>query len=63
MQDKTRHFKKIKITLMRSRKFAALGGIMMMGKTTLSDTVPTAATDGGTSGTTQSSSFSSTTSA
>lgn len=46
MQDKTRHFKKIKITLMRSRMFAALGGIMMMGKTTLSDTVPTAATDG-----------------
>ena len=44
--DKTRHFKKIKITLMRSREFAALSGIMMMGKTTLTDSVPTACTDG-----------------
>jgi len=44
--DKTRHFKKIKITLMRSPEFGALGGVMMMGKTTLNDRVPTAATDG-----------------
>lgn len=44
--DTTRRFKKVKITLMRSPKFVGLSGIMMLGKTTLDDSVPTACTNG-----------------
>ena len=41
-----RKLKKVKIALMRNPKFALWSGIMMVGKTMLSDDVPTAATDG-----------------
>jgi len=46
MQDPIRRFKKVKIGLMRSRKFVGLSGVMMLGKTKLTTDVPTAATDG-----------------
>ena len=41
-----RKLKKVKIDLMRNPKFAMWSGIMMVGKTELSDDVPTACTDG-----------------
>jgi predicted metal-dependent peptidase len=41
-----RRLKKVKIALMRNPKFALWSGIMMVGKTTVSDTVPTACTNG-----------------
>jgi predicted metal-dependent peptidase len=44
--DNLRRFKKVKIGLMRSSKFAELSGLMMLGKTTLSTSVPTACTNG-----------------
>lgn len=46
MQTLERRFKAIKIGLMRSKPFAELSGIMMMGKTTLEEGFPTACTDG-----------------
>ena len=46
MQTLERRFKAIKIGLMRSKQFAELSGIMMMGKTTLEEGFPTACTDG-----------------
>jgi len=46
-RDKTeRRLKKTKIALMRNPKFALWSGIMMVGKTTLSDEMPTACTNG-----------------
>lgn len=46
-QDKAeRRLKKAKITLMRSPKFALWSGILMLGKTEVSDDVPTARTNG-----------------
>lgn len=46
-KDKTeRKLKKVKISLMRNPQFALWSGIMMVGKTILSDDVPTACTDG-----------------
>lgn len=46
-QDKTeRRLKKVKIGLMRNPKFALWSGILMMGKTVLSDTLPSACTNG-----------------
>lgn len=46
-QDKAeRRLKKAKITLMRSPKFALWSGILMLGKTEVSDDVPTACTNG-----------------
>lgn len=44
--DNVRRFKKVKIALMRSKQFSALSGLMMLGKTTLTDAVPTACTNG-----------------
>lgn len=41
-----RKLKKVKIGLMRNPKFALWSGIMMVGKTVLSDDIPTACTDG-----------------
>lgn len=41
-----RKLKKAKISIMRNPKFAFWSGIMMVGKTSLSDDIPTAATDG-----------------
>ena len=46
MQVPIRRFKKVKIGLMRSRKFVGLSGVMMLGKTHLTTDVPTAMTDG-----------------
>lgn len=44
--DNVRRFKKIKIALMRSPMFVGLSGVMMMGKTQLTDDMPTACTNG-----------------
>lgn len=44
--DNVRRFKKVKIALMRSKMFVGLSGIMMLGKTVLDDTAPTAMTNG-----------------
>jgi len=44
--DNLRRFKKVKIGLMRSQQFVALSGVMMLGKTTLTEDVPTAMTNG-----------------
>jgi predicted metal-dependent peptidase len=41
-----RRLKKVKITLMRNPKFALWSGIMMLGKTSVDDKVPTACTNG-----------------
>jgi len=41
-----RKLKKVKIDLMRNPKFALWSGIMMVGKTELSDDIPTACTNG-----------------
>ena len=41
-----RKLQKAKITLMRNPKFALLSGVLMVGKTSVSDTVPTACTNG-----------------
>jgi predicted metal-dependent peptidase len=41
-----RKLKRVKISLMRNPKFALWSGIMMVGKTALSDEIPTAMTDG-----------------
>jgi predicted metal-dependent peptidase len=46
-QDKTeRRLKKVKIGLMRNPKFALWSGILMLGKTSVDDSVPTACTNG-----------------
>jgi predicted metal-dependent peptidase len=44
--NEERKLQKAKISLMRDPKFALLQGIMMVGKTYVDDTVPTACTDG-----------------
>lgn len=41
-----RRLKRVKIALMRSPKFALWSGILMLGKTELSETIPTACTNG-----------------
>ena len=41
-----RKLKRVKIALLRDDEFAYWRGVMMIGKTELSDTFPTAATDG-----------------
>jgi predicted metal-dependent peptidase len=41
-----RKLKRVKITLMRNPKFALWSGIMMVGKTIISDDIPTACTNG-----------------
>ena len=41
-----RKLQKAKITLMRNSKFALLSGILMVGRTSVDDNVPTACTDG-----------------
>jgi predicted metal-dependent peptidase len=41
-----RRLKRVKIGLMRNPKFALWAGVLMVGKTTLSDTFPTACTNG-----------------
>ena len=41
-----RRFKAVKIGLMRSEQFVELSPIMMLGKTTFSEDIPTACTDG-----------------
>jgi predicted metal-dependent peptidase len=41
-----RRLKKVKISLMRNPKFALWSGILMVGRTTISETFPTACTDG-----------------
>ena len=47
MLDKEeRRLKKVKIALMRDPKFALWSGILMLGKTQISETVPTACTNG-----------------
>lgn len=47
MLDKEeRRLKKVKISLMRNPKFALWSGILMVGRTTISETFPTACTDG-----------------
>jgi predicted metal-dependent peptidase len=46
-QEKTeRRLKKVKIGLMRNPKFALWSGILMLGKTSVDDNVPTACTNG-----------------
>jgi predicted metal-dependent peptidase len=46
-QEKTeRRLKKVKIGLMRNPKFALWSGILMLGKTSVDDSVPTACTNG-----------------
>lgn len=46
LDKEMRRLKKIKISLMRHEAFAMLTGIMMVGKTSLSDTFPSAYTNG-----------------
>jgi predicted metal-dependent peptidase len=46
MQTLERKFKGTKIALMRSKEFAELSGVMMMGKTVLEEGFPSACTDG-----------------
>ena len=41
-----RKLKKIKIGLMREPRFALWSGLMMIGKTSIDDNIPTAATNG-----------------
>ena len=41
-----RKLQKAKITVMRNAKFALLQGVMMVGKTYITDIVPTACTNG-----------------
>lgn len=41
-----RKLQKAKISLMRNPKFALLSGVLMVGKTTIDDNIPTAATNG-----------------
>ena len=41
-----RKLQKAKITLMRNPKFALLQGVMMVGRTSVADDVPTACTNG-----------------
>lgn len=46
-QDKAeRRLKRVKINLMRNPKFALWSGIMMLGKTSVDDNIPTACTNG-----------------
>ena len=46
-QDKAeRRLKKVKIALMRNPKFALWSGILMLGKTSIADNIPTACTNG-----------------
>ena len=44
--NEERKLQKAKISLMRSPKFALLSGILMVGRTTVEDNIPTAATNG-----------------
>lgn len=44
--NEERKLQKAKITLMRNSKFALLSGILMVGRTSVDDNVPTACTDG-----------------
>lgn len=44
--DAERKLQKIKVTLMRNPKFALMSGILMVGKTSVVDNVPTASTNG-----------------
>ena len=44
--NEERKLKKVKINIMREPKFALWQGLMMIGKTTLSDDIPTACTNG-----------------
>lgn len=46
LEKAERRVKRAKITLMRNPKFALWSGIMMVGKTTVSDDMPTACTNG-----------------
>ena len=46
MEQAERKLKKVKINLMRNPKFALWSGIMMVGKTSVVDNVPTACTNG-----------------
>ena len=41
-----RKLQKAKITLMRNPKFALLQGVMMVGRTSVVDDIPTASTNG-----------------
>ena len=46
MQKAERKLKKVKINLMRNPMFALWSGIMMVGKTSVAEDVPTACTNG-----------------
>jgi len=46
MDKRQREFKAIKIGVMRSEPFGLLRGVMMLGKTTFTDEIPTACTNG-----------------
>jgi predicted metal-dependent peptidase len=46
MMKEERRLQKAKISLMRNEKFALFSGILMVGSTSVSDTVPTACTNG-----------------
>tara|TARA_Y100000401_G_C8312019_1_gene220305 strand:+ start:54 stop:1271 length:1218 start_codon:yes stop_codon:yes gene_type:complete len=46
MDKRQREFKAIKIGVMRSEPFGLLRGVMMLGKTTFTDQIPTACTNG-----------------
>jgi len=46
MDKRQREFKSIKIGVMRSKPFGLLRGVMMLGKTTFTDEIPTACTNG-----------------
>lgn len=46
MDKRQREFKSIKIGVMRSEPFGLLRGVMMLGKTTFTDEIPTACTNG-----------------
>ena len=41
-----RKLKKVKVSLMRNEKFALWSGILMVGKTSIDDNIPTACTNG-----------------
>jgi len=46
MDKRQREFKSIKIGVMRSKPFGLLRGVMMLGKTTFTDEIPTGCTNG-----------------
>ena len=46
VMNEERRLQKAKITLMRNEKFALFSGILMVGRTSVDDNIPTACTNG-----------------